>query len=85
MNQSNEVDSSLTSTMDKVQLKVATKSVHTATERVAPLMYDFVQKRHHLISEAAYYRALARDFTPGGEMEDWIQAEAEIDHVLHHE
>ena len=31
-----------------------------------------------LISEAAYYRAKQRGFAPGHELEDWIQAEAEV-------
>jgi hypothetical protein len=31
-----------------------------------------------LISEAAYYRAKQRGFVPGHELEDWIQAEAEV-------
>ena len=31
-----------------------------------------------LISEAAYYRAKRRGFAPGHELEDWIQAEAEV-------
>ena len=31
-----------------------------------------------LISEAAYYRAKQRGFAPGHEVEDWIQAEAEV-------
>ena len=31
-----------------------------------------------LISEAAYYRAKQRGFTPGHELEDWIQAEDEV-------
>ena len=31
-----------------------------------------------LISEAAYYRAKRRGFVPGHELEDWIQAEAEV-------
>ena len=31
-----------------------------------------------LISEAAYYRAKQRNFEPGHELEDWIQAEAEV-------
>ena len=31
-----------------------------------------------LISEAAYYRAKHRGFEPGHELEDWIQAEAEV-------
>lgn len=31
-----------------------------------------------LVSEAAYYRAKQRGFKPGHEIEDWIQAEAEV-------
>jgi len=35
---------------------------------------DFYQ----MVSEAAYYRAEKRNFASGHEMEDWIEAEAEI-------
>ena len=31
-----------------------------------------------LIAEAAYYRAERRGFVPGGEVDDWLAAEAEI-------
>ena len=31
-----------------------------------------------LIAEAAYYRAQERGFKPGYELEDWVQAEAEV-------
>lgn len=31
-----------------------------------------------LVSEAAYYRAKQRGFAPGHELEDWVQAEAEV-------
>ena len=31
-----------------------------------------------MISEAAYYRAEKRGFSPGLEADDWIQAEAEV-------
>jgi hypothetical protein len=41
----------------------------------AEISPDEVRK---LISEAAYYRAKQRGFTPGHEEEDWIQAEAEV-------
>jgi hypothetical protein len=36
-----------------------------------------------LISEAAYYRAEKRGFSPGFETEDWLQAEAEVMARLH--
>lgn len=31
-----------------------------------------------LIAEAAYYRAEARGFAPGHELDDWVAAESEI-------
>jgi hypothetical protein len=31
------------------------------------------------IAEAAYQRAHARNFAPGGELEDWLAAEREVD------
>ncbi len=36
------------------------------------------EERHHLISEAAYYKAEQRSFAPGYELEDWLKAEREI-------
>lgn len=39
-------------------------------------------ERRRLIAETAYYRAQARGFASGQEIEDWLQAEAEIDRML---
>src|SRR5882672_5826232 len=33
---------------------------------------------YRLIAETAYFKAKARGFEPGGEVRDWIEAEAEI-------
>jgi len=33
---------------------------------------------YRLIQEAAYYKAKARGFEPGHEVQDWIEAEAEV-------
>jgi hypothetical protein len=38
-----------------------------------------VRSRRERIAEIAYFRALARGFEPGHELEDWLAAEAEID------
>jgi len=38
--------------------------------------------RRRLIAEAAYYRAAQRGFEPGGEADDWLSAEAEVDAQL---
>jgi hypothetical protein len=33
---------------------------------------------YNLIAESAYFKAKARGFAPGGEIQDWIEAEAEV-------
>jgi hypothetical protein len=38
--------------------------------------------RHRMISEAAYHHYVERGYTDGGDVDDWLQAEAEIDHFL---
>jgi hypothetical protein len=35
-----------------------------------------------MVAEAAYYRAMQRGFIAGGEVEDWLAAEREIDRQL---
>jgi len=40
------------------------------------------ERRHELISEAAYFRAEARGFAPGNDLDDWLDAEAEVDERL---
>ncbi len=36
------------------------------------------QERDRLIAQAAYFRAEKRGFAPGCELQDWIEAEAEV-------
>lgn len=38
--------------------------------------------REQMIAEAAYFRAEQRGFTPGNEMSDWLEAEADVESVL---
>ena len=38
--------------------------------------------RYHSIAEAAYLRAQHRGFLPGCELQDWLEAEAEVDELL---
>lgn len=58
----------------------AAASTHVAAtgQRAAPSP----EQRHAMIAEAAYYRAQRRGFAPGAELQDWLAAEAEIDHAL---
>ncbi|MGH8144665.1 MAG: DUF2934 domain-containing protein [Steroidobacteraceae bacterium] len=39
-------------------------------------------QRHRLIAEVAYLRAQRRGFEPGGNLDDWLAAEAEVDAAL---
>jgi hypothetical protein len=41
-----------------------------------------LEQRLQMISEAAYYLAERRGFASGGELDDWITAEAQIDEIL---
>jgi len=36
------------------------------------------QERETLIARAAYFRAEKRGFAPGSELQDWVEAEAEL-------
>ena len=40
------------------------------------------ETRRRMIEQSAYLRAERRGFTAGGEVEDWLLAEAEVDALL---
>ncbi|MEQ1801879.1 MAG: DUF2934 domain-containing protein [Gammaproteobacteria bacterium] len=40
------------------------------------------ERRCHMIAEAAYFRALERQFAPGQDIDDWLQAEKDVDATL---
>jgi Protein of unknown function (DUF2934) len=40
------------------------------------------ETRRAMIAESAYLRAERRGFAPGGELEDWMAAEREVDALL---
>jgi hypothetical protein len=42
---------------------------------------EVTRVRHQAIQEAAYWRASERGFASGGELDDWLGAEANIDGV----
>ena len=42
----------------------------------------WLEERSRMVAEAAYFRAERRGFAPGGELDDWIRAEAEIDRMI---
>lgn len=47
-------------------------------ESPAPAAVD-PKERFHEVAEAAYFRAEHRGFLPGYELDDWLDAEAELD------
>ncbi|MEW5890049.1 MAG: DUF2934 domain-containing protein [Pseudomonadota bacterium] len=80
---------------DKPKKRAAPKSAANAdapakttrarrTSPVRPRDDDAVnaEERLRYIAEAAYYRAEKRGFAPGGELDDWLEAEAEVDSRL---
>jgi hypothetical protein len=38
--------------------------------------------RHDMIRHAAYFRAQARGFVPGKEIEDWLAAEQDVEELI---
>jgi hypothetical protein len=36
------------------------------------------EERRRMIAEAAYFRSARREFAPGGELQDWLAAEREV-------
>jgi Protein of unknown function (DUF2934) len=59
---------------DKAQALIAATPAPTVTE----------DERRGLIAYSAYLRAERRGFAPGGEAEDWLAAEKEVDALLSH-
>lgn len=37
------------------------------------------ERKRQMIAEAAYYRAEKRGFTAGGDLQDWLEAEAQVE------
>jgi hypothetical protein len=40
------------------------------------------QERQMLVARAAYFRAEKRGFAPGRELQDWVEAEAEVRRLI---
>jgi hypothetical protein len=50
---------------------------------IRPYLHPATQGwREPMIRRAAYLRSLNRGFQPGKELEDWLAAEQEIDHLI---
>ena len=52
-----------------------------ATKPMAPVEVT-PEERWRMIAVAAYYKAEQRGFTPAGAVDDWLEAEKEVDALL---
>ena len=73
--------------MNHAQTKVDEKShgefqTRQQTHRAATTAAIGPEERYDRVAEAAYLRAEHRGFLPGCELQDWLDAEAEIDKLL---
>lgn len=74
----------------KTPAKKSTKSMKAAPRRARKAQTDpparstavSGDQRRAMIAEAAYFHAEQRGFMPGGEQEDWLVAETEVDALL---
>lgn len=69
------------------ELRRALKRKSDAGSLIVPLArsskeVDFGQAREEMIRVAAYFLAERRGFSPGAELDDWLEAEASIDRRL---
>ncbi len=56
----------------------AASPTETAQKKATPV-YMTREERWRMVAEAAYHKAEKRGFMPGREVEDWLDAEREID------
>lgn len=56
------------------ELEEETKEAREESRRAAPT----ARQREQMIAVTAYYRAQGRNFDPGHDLEDWLEAEAEV-------
>ena len=63
----------------KASPKAAAKPARSRAAKPAGIP---LEQRKHYIEMAAYYIAERRGFAPGNLLDDWVQAEAEIDRLL---
>jgi hypothetical protein len=63
-----------------VRGSIAPKSSDSSASPSTPFID--ADRRNAMISDAAYFRSERRGFCPGQELDDWLTAEREIDHLL---
>jgi hypothetical protein len=67
-------------TNQPLRTDTASGSSEVIVLRASPLIPASL--RHDMIRDAAYFRAQARGFAPGKDLEDWIAAEQDVDELI---
>lgn len=65
-------------------VKASPRSTGAAKPKSATAAVLPDDERRAMVAKAAYFHAERRGFAPGGEVEDWLAAEAEVDALLAH-
>ena len=65
--------------MDQTVKMKSTQPVDENATGAIVMPFDTSEEQQQKIATAAYYKAQARGFEPGYELEDWLAAEAELD------
>lgn len=64
--------------MSPVPRKTRARAIPAPPAEAADVSVRESDARRMLIAEVAYFRAERRGFAPGSELEDWLEAEAEV-------
>ena len=63
---------------DSKERRKTTRGATQATPRPDTRVETSSEDTRRRIAEAAYFRAMERNFEPGHELEDWVEAESEV-------
>lgn len=66
----------------KATKKKVVKKKSAATSKKASKAVVSPRERYEMIATMAYYRAEKRGFSPGSELDDWIECEQIVDSML---
>jgi murein L,D-transpeptidase YafK len=68
--------------MRKTSVKKNTKTSTKTSEPATSLAEATPEERWKMVAVSAYYKAKERGFSPGNELQDWSEAEKEIDQLM---
>ena len=68
-------------TLRKLNITRKSKSADQAEAVISKAVEKLREDRQQMIATAAYYRAEKRGFNGGDEIQDWLEAESELDGI----